>query len=95
MFALQPLNKVNPKQHVFTLQKDLQLCGPHKKYNITNTLTFRSPDEPNGQEVLQVVEQNIFDLEVFLYLDSARTAGRHDEPWPVQTDTGQPEKDEG
>lgn len=55
-----------------------------------HTLTLWSPDEPYSQEVLQVVEQNVSDLEVFLHLDGAWTARRHDEPRPVQTDTGQP-----
>lgn len=52
--------------------------------------TFRGPDEPDGQEVLQVVDQNVFDLEVLFDLDGAGAAGGHDEPWPVQTDAGQP-----
>lgn len=53
-------------------------------------LTVRSPDEPNGEEVLQVIEQSIFDLEVFLYPDGARTAGGHDKPRAIQADAGEP-----
>lgn len=56
----------------------------------TLTSTLWSPDEPDSQEVLQVVEKNIFDLEVLLHPDGARTAGRHDEPRSVQADAGQP-----
>lgn len=56
-----------------------------------NSLTLWSPDEPHSQEVLQVVEKNVFDLEVLLHPDGAWTAGCHDEARPVQTDTGQPE----
>lgn len=53
-------------------------------------LTVRGPDKTYSQEVLQVVEQNIFDLEVFLHSYGTGTAGRHDEPGSVQTDTWQP-----
>lgn len=56
----------------------------------TQRLTLWGPDEPNSQKVLQVVEQNVFDLEVLLHCDGAWTAGCHDEPWSVQTDTRQP-----
>lgn len=51
-------------------------------------LTFGGPDEPDGQEILQVVDQNVFDLEVLLDSDGAGTAGGHDEPGPIQTDAG-------
>lgn len=61
------------------------------KHESKYSLTLWSPDEPHSQEVLQVVEKNVFDLEVLLHPDGARTAGHHDEARPVQTDTGQPE----
>lgn len=56
-----------------------------------HTLTLWSPDEANSQEVLQVVEENIFHLEVLLHPDAARTVGRHHEPRLVKSDAGQPE----
>ena len=57
----------------------------------THTLTLWGPNESYSQEVLQVVEQNVFDLEVLLHSDRARTTRCHDEPRSVQTDAGQPE----
>lgn len=60
------------------------------KHTVTHKRTLWSPYKSNSQKVLHVVEQNVFDLEVLLHPDRAGAAGRHDKPWPVQADTGQP-----
>lgn len=51
-------------------------------------LTLWRPDEADGQEVLQVVEQGVFDPEVLLRPDSAGTGSCHHQPGTVQADAG-------
>lgn len=55
-------------------------------------LTVWSPDKANSEEVLQVIEQNIFDLKVFFHPDGTWTACSHDKPRAIQTDAGEPGK---
>ena len=50
--------------------------------------TVRCPDQSHGEEVLQVVEQDVLDPEVLLHSDGARAAGRHHEARAVQAEAG-------
>ena len=50
--------------------------------------TVRCPDQSHGEEVLQVVEQDVLDPEVLLHPDGARAAGRHHEARAVQAEAG-------
>jgi len=52
-------------------------------------LTVRTPDQPDGQEVLQVVEQGVFHPEALQRPDGTGTGSGHHQQGAVQADAGQ------